>query len=196
MTSQPNLQGETQQTGQPTLIWTQYWSLDISHLEKHLQQQLDDVAASIPADLQLNGNSMLLSKQHSFITTSNWPRVLCTRSLRDLAYLSLSLDATSIRQHLQIINHNYQTQYARVALSAALDATWLVTLCNAPRHETDRHVAGGGKAWGSERRRSAWGRGAREREREKGDATEKAVSGQYMWARQGCAYGGAGQPDG
>jgi len=36
----------------------------------------------------------------------------------------------------------------------------------------------------------------REREREKGDGTEKAVSGQYMWARQGCAYGGAGQPDG
>jgi hypothetical protein len=45
--------------------------LDISHLEKHLQQQLDDVAASISADLQLNGNSMLLSKQHSLITTSN-----------------------------------------------------------------------------------------------------------------------------
>ncbi|CAK9217738.1 unnamed protein product [Sphagnum troendelagicum] len=36
----------------------------------------------------------------------------------------------------------------------------------------------------------------REREREKGDGTEKAVSGQYMWGRQGCAYGGAGQPDG
>ncbi|CAK9215732.1 unnamed protein product [Sphagnum troendelagicum] len=36
----------------------------------------------------------------------------------------------------------------------------------------------------------------REREREKGDGTEKAVSGQYMWARQGCAYGGAGQSDG
>ncbi len=98
MTSQPNLQGETQQTGQPTLIWTQYWSLDISHLEKNLQQQLEDVAASISADLQLNGgNSMLLSKRRSLITTSNWPRVLCTRSLRDLASLSLSLSLSFYR---------------------------------------------------------------------------------------------------
>jgi len=61
MTSQPNFQGEIQQTAQQTLIWAQYWSLDVSHLEKQLQQQLDDVAASISADLQLNGNSMLLS---------------------------------------------------------------------------------------------------------------------------------------
>jgi hypothetical protein len=62
MTAQPNFEGETQQTAQPTLVWTQYWNLNISHLEKHLQQQLDDVAAFISADLQLNGNSTLLSK--------------------------------------------------------------------------------------------------------------------------------------
>ncbi|CAM6007613.1 unnamed protein product [Sphagnum balticum] len=36
----------------------------------------------------------------------------------------------------------------------------------------------------------------RERESEKGDGTEEALSDQYMWARQGCAHGGAGQPDG
>jgi hypothetical protein len=96
MTSQPNFQGETQQTAQPTLIWSQHWSLDISHLEKHLQQQLDDVAASISADLQLNGNSTLLSKQHSLITTSNVPEYSALGH-SETWYLSLSLDATSIR---------------------------------------------------------------------------------------------------